>query len=72
MFGLNKSAISALPTADFIADSFRDIENRLLRFGWNDRKVADFWPFSENRQFICRQTVKSAMPIADTIAEKVK
>lgn len=72
MFGLNKSAISTLPIADFIADFLRDIENQPFQYGRNYRKVADFWPFSKNRQFICLQSVKSAMLIADFIAEKIK
>jgi len=71
MYGLNKSANSAMPITDFIADSLKCIEIRPIQHGRIGRKVAEFWPFSENRQFKYRKPSKSAMPITDSIAEKI-
>lgn len=72
MSGLNKSAISALRIADFIAVFLRALGNWPFQYDRIGRKVPESWPFSENRQFNYNKPSKSAMPIAEFIAEKIR
>ncbi len=47
-------------------------DNRSFQFGRIVRKVAEMWPFPGNRQAHHRELLKSAFPIVEFIAEKIK
>lgn len=54
MYGLNKSAVAAVP----IADSISIIGKRPIHCGRIGRKVAKIWSFFENRQLKKQDVLK--------------